>query len=178
VHSRYFCFCATHFSITKNTKGMNRIFMALALILSMATVTFAQVDNAATNETATEQPASGPQMEFESTTMDYGTIVQNADPYRVFNFTNTGDQPLVIKHAKGSCGCTVPQWPKEPIAPGEAGEIKVRYDTKRIGAFTKRVTLTTNVEGDNIVLTIKGKVEKPAQEEGIPANDNMFNGGN
>lgn len=154
---------------------MNRVFIILAMIATMATTAIAQ-DNS-TREVATENPTSGPQMEFENTTIDYGTIEQNADPYRVFTFANTGDEPLVIKHAKGSCGCTVPQWPKEPIAPGATGEIKVRYDTKRIGAFTKRVTLTTNVEGDNIVLTIKGKVEKPSEEEGIPTNDNMFNGG-
>ncbi|MEN0002636.1 MAG: DUF1573 domain-containing protein [Bacteroidota bacterium] len=155
---------------------MNRIFMVLVLVFSMATVTMAQVD-AASAERVEEAQTAGAKMEFESTTIDYGTIVQNADPYRVFKFKNTGSAPLVIKHAKGSCGCTVPQWPKEPIAPGDDGEIKVRYDTKRIGSFTKRVTLTTNVEGDNIVLTIKGKVEKQAQEEGVPANDNMFNGG-
>lgn len=120
-------------------------------------------------------------MEFEMTTVDYGTIEQGSDPYRFFKFTNTGNAPLVITNAKGSCGCTVPTYPKEPVPPGESGEIKVRYDTNRVGPFTKRVTLTTNVGDEPIVLTIKGKVEKKAEEPaGVPASGegSMFNGGN
>ncbi len=118
-----------------------------------------------------EENAANPVMTFEQTEVDYGTIVQHADPLRVFNFTNTGDAPLVIKHAKGSCGCTVPSYPKQPIMPGEAGVIEVRYDTKRIGPFTKTVTLTTNEGDQKRVLKIKGKVEpKPKEEEGVPAS--------
>ncbi|MBK7407756.1 MAG: DUF1573 domain-containing protein [Saprospirales bacterium] len=100
------------------------------------------------NTTAPVTPApvdeNGPVMSLETTEVDYGKIEQGADPYRVFKFTNTGKAPLVIENAKGSCGCTVPTYPKEPIAPGETSEIKVRYDTNRIGKFTKTVTLTTN----------------------------------
>ena len=108
-------------------------------------------------------------MTFESTEVDYGTIQQHADPLRTFEFTNTGTEPLVITHAKGSCGCTVPIWPKEPILPGEAASIEVRYDTKRIGKFTKRVTLTTNEGSEKRVLTIKGDVLKaPKEDEGVP----------
>ena len=121
-------------------------------------------------------PAEGPQMNFEEETIDYGTIEQGSDPYRFFKFTNSGNEALVIKHAKGSCGCTVPTYPKEPILPGDSAEIKVRYDTNRVGPFTKRVTLTTNVGEENIVLTIKGKVEKkPEEPAGLPSNDNPFN---
>ena len=113
--------------------------------------------------------ADGPVMEFKSTVVDYGEIEQNSDPLRVFTFTNKGTSPLVISAAKGSCGCTVPSYPKEPIMPGQEAEIEVRYDTKRIGAFTKTVTLTTNAvnAGENqpegtFVLQIKGKVNQPA----------------
>ena len=104
---------------------------------------------------------NGPTMDFDSTTIDYGVIEQNADPYRVFKFTNNGSKPLIIKHAKGSCGCTIPQWEKEPIMPGKESEIKVRYDTKRIGKFTKRITLITNVNEEPFTLTIKGDVLAP-----------------
>ena len=114
-------------------------------------------------ETPTE--IDGPIMTLEETVVDYGQIEQSSDPLRVFNFSNTGNAPLVIKHAKGSCGCTVPDYPKEPILPGEAGVIEVRYDTKRVGPFTKTITLTTNEEGPKRVLTIKGKVLKSEKEK-------------
>ncbi|MCP4120532.1 MAG: DUF1573 domain-containing protein [Bacteroidetes bacterium] len=108
----------------------------------------------------------GPKMEFESSQVTYGSIDQHSDPLRKFNFTNTGTEPLVITAAKGSCGCTVPSYPKEPILPGATGEIEVRYDTKRIGAFTKSITLTTNAVNNSeakpagtFLLTIKGIVK-------------------
>ena len=118
-------------------------------------------------------------MTFESTTIDYGTIEQNADPYRVFTFTNTGQEPLIITNAVGSCGCTVPSYSKAPVAPGATGEVKVRYATDRLGKFRKRVTLTTNVSDEPVVLTIMGEVlEKPAQPDAVPEGDNgLFGNG-
>ena len=103
---------------------------------------------------------TGPEISFESETIDYGEVAQNSDGSRVFKFTNTGDAPLVIKNAKSSCGCTVPKKPEGPIAPGESGEIVVLYDTKnRVGQFRKTITLTTNIENQTIVaLKIKGNV--------------------
>jgi hypothetical protein len=128
---------------------------------------------------AQKVPAKGPKMVFEEETVDYGTIDQGSDPYRMFTFVNEGTEPLVISNARGSCGCTVPTFPKEPIMPGQTAEIKVRYDTNRVGPFTKRVTLTTN-EGENTrVLTIKGVVKKKVEEPGLPENDKKgtFGGG-
>ena len=113
----------------------------------------------------------GPQADFESIEIDYGTINQGDEPLRIFTFLNSGNEPLVIKNAKGSCGCTVPDWPREPIMPGEAGEIKVRYDTNRVGGFQKTITLTTNVpDQEKITLRIKGKVNK-IDEEGVPKKE-------
>ncbi|GJM33044.1 MAG: hypothetical protein DHS20C18_20450 [Saprospiraceae bacterium] len=114
-------------------------------------------------------------MTFESTEVDYGVIHQNAEPYREFRFTNTGDAPLVISNAKGSCGCTVPEWSREPVAPGESSVVKVRYATNRIGKFSKTVTLTTNDEDGQHLLRIKGEVLKPEQENAAsptPSNNN------
>lgn len=127
----------------------------------------------------TTEVTSGPQMTFETTELDYGEIMQDSEPFRVFKFTNTGTEPALIMNARGSCGCTIPSYSKAPLAPGETGEIKVRYDTHRIGQFRKRVTLTTNVPGEPIVLTIKGKVdEKPAEPAAVPASEEgMFNAG-
>jgi len=68
-------------------------------------------------------------IEFKADTIDYGTVEKGADGVRVFEFTNTGDAPLIISNVKSSCGCTVPSKPKDPIMPGDSGEIKVKYDT-------------------------------------------------
>ena len=95
---------------------------------------------------------------FETETIDYGTIAHNADGKREFVFVNNGNKPLIITNAQGSCGCTVPSYPKEPIAPGAKAVIGVKYATDRVGPFTKTVTLTTNAANPTKVLTIKGNV--------------------
>ena len=112
----------------------------------------------------------GPVMTFKQTEIDYGTIQQNADPLRKFEFKNTGTEPLVIKNARGSCGCTVPSYKKEPILPGESSVIEVRYATDRIGVFTKTVTIETNEGDQSRVLTIKGNVLEKKVEPGTPLN--------
>jgi hypothetical protein len=95
---------------------------------------------------------------FESQTIDYGTILQDSDGNRVFNFQNTGDAPLLITNVKTSCGCTVPSYSKDPILPGETGEIKINYNTKKLGAFTKSITVSSNTKSGNTVLKIKGNI--------------------
>mgnify|MGYP006306755811 CR=1 FL=1 len=110
----------------------------------------------------TAQPA-GPTttMEFEKIEHDFGTIKSGDVVNHTFKFTNTGDEPLIIKNAKGSCGCTVPKWPKEPIAPGEGGEIKVEFKSKgKSGMQSKKVTIDANVPGGKSFLTIKANVKK------------------
>ena len=87
-----------------------------------------------------------------------------------FKFKNTGKEPLIISNATGSCGCTVPDWPKEPIAPGATASIKVKYDTNRIGGIYKTVTVNSNAKSGSIVLTIKGTVEEKPKEEAFPQN--------
>ncbi|MGB3801573.1 MAG: DUF1573 domain-containing protein [Lewinella sp.] len=154
---------------------MKRFFSLLALFTCL---TFAL--NAQTTAPSATQGEGNPEvMTFESKEIDYGTIEQNSDPYRTFTFTNTGEEPIVITNAVGSCGCTVPSYSDMPVAPGESGEIKVRYATDRLGKFRKRVTLTTNVTKEPVVLTIMGEVqEKPAQPEAVPAGEaGMFNNG-
>jgi hypothetical protein len=158
---------------------MKKVLSVLLLLTFVAAVGYSQVEETAKAEPIAiqeEKTAEGPKMVFEQKTVDYGTIEQGSDPYRYFKFKNTGTEPLIITHAKGSCGCTVPTYPKEPIAPGESGEIKVRYDTNRPGRFTKRVTLTTNAGDEKKMLTIKGEVVKKAEEpEGLPKNeDGLF----
>lgn len=97
-------------------------------------------------------------IEFESEIIDYGEIEQGSDGVRTFVFTNTGDVPLVIEDVRSSCGCTIPKKPEDPIAPGETGEIEVKYDTKRVGPIRKTVTVYSNAEEPTKALKIKGKV--------------------
>ena len=141
---------------------MKKIFLAIALISSFIV---AQAQTKAHNE---KQAVNGPKMEFETSVMDYGLIEHNADGKREFVLTNTGNAPLIISNAKGSCGCTVPTWPKAPIAPGESATIGVKYATNRIGKFTKTITLTTNAPEKTKILTIKGEVKKPVEAPAAP----------
>jgi hypothetical protein len=141
---------------------MKHLFSMLALLVAGAFAANAQ---------------SGPVMSLETVTVDYGTIDKGADPIRKFKFTNTGNEPLIIKSAKGSCGCTVPTYPQEPIMPGESASIDVRYDTQRVGQFTKTVTLTTNENDGSRTLTIKGEVKAPAVLEAVPSGNGGLNGG-
>lgn len=96
---------------------------------------------------------------FTETRHDFGAIKQDTKNSKVFTFTNTGSEPLIIEDAKGSCGCTVPVYPKEPIKPGETGEIMVDYSPgKQQGSQTKTVTLTANTDPITTVLTITADV--------------------
>ena len=138
-------------------------FLLLAFTLTTAVVS-------AQNEIAPAVAVGGPVMQFDQTEVDYGTIEKGSDPLRLFTFKNTGTEPLVIQGAKGSCGCTVPSYPKEPIMPGATSQIEVRYDTNREGAFQKTVTLTTNETTNTRVLTIKGSVKPAVVQESVPAS--------
>ena len=102
---------------------------------------------------------AGPLFEWEATTYDFGTIELNKPAEHVFEFTNNGDVPLIISSAKASCGCTVADYTKEPIAPGDKGFVSARYNAAKAGAFTKTVTVTANTGEEAIVLTLKGIVE-------------------
>ena len=148
---------------------MKKVLFALTFMLSAAI---------GMNGLFAQEVESGAQIKFEKELNDYGTIQQYGDGSSEFKFTNTGNAPLMISNAKGSCGCTVPSWPKEPIAPGETGAIKVKYDTKRVGPFAKSVTLQSNATNKPTkTIRIKGTVEKaekggaPVNKSGAPANN-------
>lgn len=134
---------------------MKKILLSLALALVAV----------ASHNNASAQLVQGPNIRFETDTHDYGDIKKGSDGIYYFEFTNTGNQPLVISDAKGSCGCTVPQFSKEPVAPGSKGKIMVDYDSEnRVGPISRSVTITSNsVEEPVKVLYIKGNVLPPAE---------------
>ena len=108
-----------------------------------------------------QRTASAPTtvMTFDNTIHDFGRISQNSENTKIFTFTNTGSEPLIIQNAQGSCGCTVPNYPREPVAPGETGEIEVVYKPgNQRNAQTKTITITANTQPANTILTVKADV--------------------
>ncbi len=95
------------------------------------------------------------------TVWNFGTIQEGESPEFTFRFKNTGTEPMIISNAKGSCGCTVPAWPKEPIAPGDEGEINVKFNSKgKKGSQNKTVTLTANTQPTTTKLRVTGQIEE------------------
>jgi hypothetical protein len=112
---------------------------------------------------AETQTPTGPTttMSFEQTDFDFGSVKEGEKVKHTYKFKNTGSEPLIISGAKGSCGCTVPKWPSEPIAPGASGVIDVEFDSKgKPGKQTKRVTVNANTVPAQTFLNISGNVEK------------------
>jgi len=144
---------------------MKKLLLSLVLVTGFTLVNAQNV--IATDAPKTEE-STNVTIDFVSKVVDYGTIEHNADGARKFVFTNNGTEPLLIKNAKGSCGCTVPTWPREAIAPGATAEIGVKYATNRVGKFTKTITLTTNASKKPVILTVKGEVNPAPKEETAP----------
>lgn len=102
---------------------------------------------------------------FKATEIDYGKIAKGSNGVRTFEFTNTGNAPLVITNVYSSCGCTVPKKPEEPIAPGAKGTIEVKYDTNRVGPIKKTITVYSNAkDSPTVALRISGTVEDRSEE--------------
>jgi hypothetical protein len=112
----------------------------------------------------TPRPAAGQKevaaIEFETTEHDFGNIPQGGNGTYEFVFKNTGEAPLILANVRSSCGCTVPEWPKRPIKKGKEARIKVSYNTRIIGGFSKSISVYSNAGETPIVLKIKGKVEE------------------
>ena len=120
---------------------------------------------------------TGAKIEFTKDTHDYGNVKYGGNGVCTFTFKNTGTEPLIISQAKGSCGCTVPEWTTDPIAPGETGTITVKYNTEKVGPINKSVTVMSNaVNEPTKTLRIKGNVAaapegtSPVNTSGVPAN--------
>lgn len=139
---------------------MKKIF-----ILSFVFLAFVQFSFAQTNA----------QINFSEERYDFGTLEEGPKASHEFTFTNTGTEPLILTNVKASCGCTTPSWTKEPVLPGEDGKILVTYNTaKRVGAFNKSITITSNASEPTKVIYIKGTVESAPEEETMPVKQPLM----
>lgn len=118
------------------------------------------------------QSENGAEITFKETSHDFGNIPFKGNGSYEFVFVNTGTEPLILTQPKSSCGCTVPEWPKQPILPGESNVIKVTYkNTDRPGAFNKYVTVFSNAAiNKEVKLHIKGTVQ-PEPTDAAPLNN-------
>jgi hypothetical protein len=124
--------------------------LIIALLAGFATTGFAQQE---------AKPTALAAFTWDSSNHDFGKIKQGTPVTHEFKFTNTGKAPLIITNVKASCGCTTPSWTKEEVQPGGQGFIKATYNAAAMGAFNKTITVTANVEGNFVQLSIKGEVQ-------------------
>ena len=133
-----------------------KIILSIASFLFLATILSAQTSS----------------ITFDESEFDFGKIAQGEKVQHIFRFTNTGNEPLFLTNAKGSCGCTVPSWPKDFIEPGGTGAIVVEFDSKgKIGPQTKQVTITANTDPPQSICYIKGEVFVPSETENTGISD-------
>lgn len=148
---------------------MKKGILSLILAGSMAFVACSDATSKIENDNSADQEAvveGTPSFAFNEESWDFGDINEGKLAEHTFSFTNTGDAPLVIYNAKGSCGCTVPKWSKEPIAPGATGEIKVSFNSSgRPGVNNKNVTITANTVPNKKILKITTNVLPKPKEE-------------
>lgn len=137
---------------------MKKIFYLLAITLC-TTLAFAQTGSA---------------IKFNETEFDFGNHPQGKPITHEFFFTNTGSEPIVLESVKASCGCTTPDWSKEPVMPGKTGSVKAQYNMSREGTFRKSINVTTK-GGENVVLYISGNAIP--QTNGVEGADQSIIGG-
>ena len=107
-------------------------------------------------------------IKFKSESHDFGKIEEGVQATHTFEFTNTGTAPVVISNAQASCGCTTPDWTKEPVMPGKTGKVTASFNSQgRPNNFSKTVTVISNSETPQIVLTIKGDVNPKGAEKSV-----------
>jgi hypothetical protein len=159
---------------------MKKVVLATALVFGLALTVSAQKPKnetgtttttpttTVTNPTTPAAPTSTADIKFEKMVHDFGTVKWGGNGDCEFKFTNSGKEPLILSVCQGSCGCTVPTCPKEPILPGKSGVIKVHYDTKRPGPINKQVTVTSNAKSGQQIIKITGTVEPQPIEEPFP----------
>ena len=125
---------------------MKKIFVLFAFVMGFGLV-------------ANAQTAAKAEFKFEAETHDFGKITVNKPVTYEFKYTNIGEEPLIITNASSSCGCTVPEWPKEPINPGQSAKINVVFSSEgKSGIQEKTITVVTNCEPATRIIRIKTEI--------------------
>ncbi len=132
---------------------MKKVIFIFFILLGAGSTVFAQ------NHTPLppENP-NAPAISFEETLFDYGTIAQGSDGTHNFIYKNTGKEPLIFTRVRSSCGCTIPEWSREPLMSMQQDTIKVKYDTNRLGRFSKTISVFSNAKRPMVVVRIQGEV--------------------
>ncbi len=144
----------------------------LSLLIVMAFVFSAAAQDSGAEKAP--KKVKEPEITFESLVHDYGNIMQGDNGTCEFVFKNTGKADLLLTNCRSSCGCTVPEWPKDPIPPGKKATIKVKYNTQRVGAINKSITVESNAVNNRVVLNIKGNVAAKPVEAAPTTNDSSL----
>lgn len=140
--------------------------MKKLFLLSLFAIFAFGVANAQNTNVQNTTPDNGAKIVFANMEHNYGTIQKGSDGNCVFEFVNEGNEPLILNSVRASCGCTNPIYTKEPVMPGQTGQIKVHYNTNNVGGFTKTITVLSNaVDNPRVVLKIKGNVQKPEDQQ-------------
>lgn len=152
---------------------MKKIVLMAAIAVASVGVTLAQDSKVqATTKSADTKTSGGAEMKFEKDEFNFGTIKQGDKVEYAFEFVNTGKEPLIITEAHGSCGCTVPEWPKEPLKKGEKGVIKITFNSAgKMGLQDKTVTITSNAADSPKILHVKGNIEQAAASPDAKPNE-------
>jgi len=138
--------------------------------------------NAASSEVAPVSPVINPnagEFQWVEETHDFGTIAQGIPVKNKFMFTNNGKEPIIIANVQKTCGCTVADWTKEPIMPGQQGFVLAEFNAAKEGPFTKAITVQSDSKTPSVKLYFKGTVQKSEQAGSVPEQNSIFNqGGN
>ena len=138
---------------------MKKLFLAIMAASMLMVACNNQSGTTASNEGTTAATGDGPIMKFEKETHDFGKIKAGDKISYEYKFTNAGKSPLIISDAKASCGCTIPEWPKTPIKPGESGAIKVTFNSAtKMGLQDKQIVITANTNPAQNIVHLIGEV--------------------
>ena len=151
---------------------MKKLFLSLGFVFATALAASAQEKKTEVANQPAATSLTTDNLAFKTDSHDFGSVEEGPTAEFVFQFKNTGKEPLVIQRVQPSCGCTTPDWSKEPIAPGKTGMVKASYGTQgRPGHFDKTLTVFSNA--GTKVLSIKGDVAK-APETSVPQNNSLM----
>lgn len=139
---------------------MKKVLFIFSFLLISGIIAIAQ-----TTPTPQHENPDAPVILFEEMLYDYGTIEQGGDGNHNFIYKNTGKEPLVLSKVRSSCGCTIPEWSRVPLLSGEQDTLKVTYDTRRLGRFSKTVSIFSNAKKAMEVVRIQGEVVAKATVE-------------